>query len=263
MRRQDRESGLWVAIGGIGAMALGVVLIPLRSITSASNLAFVFLILTIVVAELGGRVAGLAAAVVSALSLNFFLTEPYLTLTIDKPDDVVAFVALAVAGLIVAGFGRRRARSSELASGVRRDLEALERTAEGLALGTPLDVVLDDLRRSFGLGGLVVRHADERLVTAAPPECAGRAAPGFQLEPRTLLATDERWHRLGRRGFRLPEGGGRVRLGEDRDSLWLDLWEGDEEGLSLDESRALVVATAMLWLALRNGPHRARGPSVS
>ncbi len=254
MARQDPESQLWVAIGGIGAIALGVALIPLRSITSASNLAFAFLILTIVIAEVGGRAAGLATAVVSAFSLNFFLTEPYLTLAIDKPDDIVAFVALAISGLIAAAFGRRWARSSELVSGARRDLEALERTAEGLTLGTPLDVVLDDLRRSFGLGGLVLRRADERLVGVAPPEYADRSAPVLELEPRTLLATDERWHRLGRRGFRLPEGGGRLRLGVDRESLWLDLWEGGEEGRSLDESRALVVATAMLRLALRPGP---------
>ncbi|MBI4012755.1 MAG: DUF4118 domain-containing protein [Candidatus Rokubacteria bacterium] len=254
MTRQDSESGLWVAIGGIGAIAIGIALVPLRSVTSASNLAFVFLILTIVVAEFGGRAPGLATAVVSALSLNFFLTEPYLTLAIDKPDDVVAFVALAVSGLIAAAFGRRRARSSALVSGVRRDLEALERTAEGLAVGTSLEVVLEDLRRSFGLGGLVVRRADERLVAAAPPRYAGRAAPVLELEPRSLLATDERWHRLGPHGFRLPEGGGRLRLGAGGESFCVDLWEGDEGGLSLDESRALAIATAVLGLALRPGP---------
>jgi K+-sensing histidine kinase KdpD len=70
MARQDPES-LWIAIGAIGAMMLGVALIPLRAVTSASNLAFAFLALTIVVAEVGGRGAGLATAVVSALSLNW------------------------------------------------------------------------------------------------------------------------------------------------------------------------------------------------
>ena len=38
----------------------------------------------------------------------------------------------------------------------------------------------------------------------------------------------------------------------DPEPLWLDLWEGDEEGLSRDEQRALVVATTMLKLALRS-----------
>jgi hypothetical protein len=30
-----------------------------------------------------------------------------LTLTIDRPDAIVAFVALTISGLVAAGFGRR------------------------------------------------------------------------------------------------------------------------------------------------------------
>jgi len=67
-------------------------------VVAASNLAFVFLAFTIVVAELAGRTPALVTALVSAMSLNFFLTEPYLTLAITKVDDVVAFFALAAAG---------------------------------------------------------------------------------------------------------------------------------------------------------------------
>ena len=252
MARQDSES-LWIAIGALGAMALGVALIPLRTATSASNLAFVFLVLTIVVAEIGGRGAGLATAVVSALSLNFFLTEPYLTLAINKPDDIVAFAALAVSGLIAAAFGRRRARSSEMLGRARDDIAALERVAGSLRAGASLELVLEDLRRSFRLGALVLRRADDRVIAAAPSGHAARPMPAAALDPRSLLGKERR-HRLGRRGFRLPEGGGRLRLAGDPAPLWLDLWEGDEEGLSGDEQRALVVVAAMLRLALRPEP---------
>src|SRR2546422_9855749 len=105
MAREDSQ--VLVALGGLGAIALGIMLIPFRTVTAAANLAFVFLIFTIVVAELGGRTAGLVTAVVSAPSLNFFLTEPYLTLTITKPDDVLAFVAPARSGPAPAGCGPR------------------------------------------------------------------------------------------------------------------------------------------------------------
>src|SRR5215831_20318186 len=107
---------IWMAVGGLGALLLAVVLVPLRTLTSASNLAFAFLAFTIVIAEVGGRSAALLTAVVSAMSLNFFLTEPYLTLAITKPDDVVAFLALAICGLIAAAFGRRRERMSDAAA---------------------------------------------------------------------------------------------------------------------------------------------------
>src|SRR5574341_783941 len=104
----NEQTRLWIVAGAVGSMALGVALIPLRQLTSASNLAFVFLAFTVIVAEFGGRTAALVTAVMSAISLNFFLTEPYLTLTISKPDDLVAFLALAACGLIAAAFGRRR-----------------------------------------------------------------------------------------------------------------------------------------------------------
>ena len=252
MARQDSES-LWIAIGPLGAMVLGVVLIPLRTVTSASNFAFAFLALTIVVAEVGGRTAALATAVVSALSLNFFLTEPYLTLTINRPDDIVAFVALTVSGLIAAAFGRRRVRSSEMLGRARDDLIALERLAGALTSGASLEAVLEDLRSAFRLAALVLRRADNGVVAAAPADYAGRPTPAVALDPRTLLS-NERDHRLGRRGFRLPEGGGRLRLAGAPGPLWLDLWEGDEDGLSGDEQRSLVVAAVMLRLALRPDP---------
>jgi Domain of unknown function (DUF4118) len=256
MARQDPEP-LWMALGALGAMALGVALIPFRTITPASNLAFAFLALTIVIAEVGGRGAGLATAVVSALSLNFFLTEPYLTLSIDRPDDLIAFIGLALCGLIAAAFGRRRARSSEMLGQARHDIEALEQLAGTLMPEAPLENALEHLRRAFRLSAVVLRRADDQVIAAVPPAYATRSTLAIVVNPRTLLA-DERFHRLGRRGFRLPEGGGRLRLTEDPEPVWLDLWEGDEEGLSRDEQRALVVAAAMLGLALRSGSISAR-----
>jgi hypothetical protein len=172
-----------------------------------------------------------------------------LTLAIDKPDDIVAFAALAVTGLIAAAFGRRRVRAAEQASGVRHDLEALEQVSADLASGAPLDVVLEHLRRSFGLGGVVLRRPDGGVL-AASRRAADRSPPVTALERPTLLAPGERQHRFGGRGFRLPEGGGRLSVDAGGERLWLDVWEGDAEGLAPDDRRALVVAIAMLELGL-------------
>jgi hypothetical protein len=67
----DDRSAVWVPLGIFGSIALGVLLIPFRTLTPAANLAF--MVLTIVVAEGGGRLPALTTAVVSAMSLNFFL----------------------------------------------------------------------------------------------------------------------------------------------------------------------------------------------
>jgi two-component system, OmpR family, sensor histidine kinase KdpD len=247
MSQSDRGA-VWFVIGVGGAIGLGVVLIALRGIATASTLAFVFLALTIVVAEMGGRGPGLATAVVSALSLNFFLTEPYLSLEIDKPGDMAAFVAMAVCGLIAAAFGKRRARTAEQVIETRGDLELLARTANNLSAGAPIEQVVDDVRGVFRLGGIVLRRADERLVAAAPASQASLPAPPTELDPATLVGSDTLVHRLGRTGFRLPDRGGRLRL-PGSEPLFLDVWEGNPEGISLDQRRALTVAAMMIALA--------------
>ena len=43
------------------------------------------------VAEFGGRWPAVATALASALSLDFFLTQPYLHLAIDDKHDIIAF----------------------------------------------------------------------------------------------------------------------------------------------------------------------------
>jgi len=105
------HSGLFYLPGGvIAAVVLGMALAPLRELTNAGNFIFAFVILIIVVGELGGRAAAVATAACSALSLDFFLTRPYLSLKIEEKHDLIAFLGLALCGLVAAAFGSRRAR---------------------------------------------------------------------------------------------------------------------------------------------------------
>ncbi len=248
------EQRVWSASGGLAAVALGMALIPLREWTSASNLAFAFIVLTVVMAELGGRLAAVVTAIVSAMSLNFFLTAPYLTLMIDKPDDVIAFVALLVCGSIAAAFGRRRAASSEAARRSRQDLDGLRDLVVGLRRGAPFDELVRGLRHAFGLGRLVLRSPDGHVAAADPGDAA---APADLLSADTLLERDPGPHRWGGRGFRLPPAGGRLRLDTVAGVVLLDVWEGDEEGLDQDERRALAVAAWLLATELAHRPGRA------
>jgi len=248
--QQEDEGLVWTVVGGLGAMILGVALIPLRTVTAASNLAFVFLALTIVVAEFGGRTAALVTAVVSAMSLNFFLTEPYLTVVISKPDDLVAFLALAGCGLIAAAFGKRRERWSEVADRAETGMVVLKTLVDQLRSGAPLDEVLGTLKRSFGLGAIVLRDAHERVVASAPIGAMKAVIPETPLNPETLLDPEETRLRFGVKGLRLPGGGGRLRVPSDRGFISLDLWEGDTQGLDLNERRMLGIAASILGLWL-------------
>jgi hypothetical protein len=242
------DTRAWIVAGSLGSMALGIGLIPLRQLTSASNLAFAFLAFTIIVSEFGGRSAALVTAVMSAISLNFFLTEPYLTLAISKSDDVVAFFALAGCGLIAATFGRRREHWSELAGRAGDELGVLKTLVGKLAAGTPLDEVLDDLKVSFGLGAIVLRDGDEQILAAARSGWAPSSIPATQADLDSLLPSDQSRIRFGTRGLRLPEGGARLVVRSSRGSVFLDLWEGDAQGFSLLDGRTLTIAASILAL---------------
>jgi two-component system sensor histidine kinase KdpD len=250
MNRSD-DVWVWIVTGALGSMALGIVLIPLRTVVAASNLAFVFVAFTIIVAELGGRGPALVTAVVSAMSLNFFLTEPFLTLAITKPDDVVAFFAMAGCGLIAAAFGRRRERFSEAAGRADRELAILSGFVERARSGRALDGLLQDLQSNFALGGLVLRDAGGRVLGAAPDDARSRPAPRIALTPDTLFAPGDDTVRFGAKGLRLPDGGGRLTLQTGRGPISLDLWEGDDAGFGPDESRTLAIAASILGLGMR------------
>ena len=256
MGKQDDTGSMWMVAGGIGSLILAVLLIPLRTLTPASNLAFVFLAFTIVMAELGGRSAALVTALVSGMSLNFFLTEPYLSLTIAKWDDVIAFFALIGCGLVAAWFGKRRARLSEVVSRASTELDVLKRLVDQLTTGTPLDEILGFLRQSFSLSALVLRDAGGRVLAAVPVGSSPASSPETQLTPETLFPLDNSRLRFGARGLRLPEGGGHLVLGTDRQTISLDLWEGDTQGFGLDESRTLAIAASILGLHFSRRPVR-------
>jgi len=246
----QEEARVWMVVGGFGSIVLAILLIPLRTLTPASNLAFVFLAFTIVVAELGGRSAAFVTALVSGMGLNFLLTQPYLSLTIEKRDDVIAFVALLGCGLIAAWFGKRRARMSEVARRGRTELDVLTKLVDQVTAGAPLDEILGDLRTSFGLGALVLQDADGRILGAAPAGAPPASTPTTPLTLATLFPADAARLRYGTRGFRLPDGGGRLVLGTGRGAVSLDLWEGDPQGFALDESRTLAIAASILGLHL-------------
>jgi two-component system sensor histidine kinase KdpD len=250
MRRAD-DIRVWMVTGALGSMALAIALVPLRTMVAASNLAFVFLAFTIIVAELGGRGPALVTALVSAMSLNFFLTEPYLTLAISKTDDVIAFFALAACGIIAAAFGQRRERLSEAVGRTDRELAILGRLVERARGGRSLESLLQDLKTEFDLGGLVLREASGRVLAAVPPDAGSRPAPRLELRSDTLFAVDDESPRMGAKGLRLPEGGGRLTLQTARGAVTLDLWEGNDQGFGRDESRTLAIAASILGLGMR------------
>ena len=220
--------------GAIGAVLLGVTLIPLRGLTPAANLAFAFVALTIGVAEWGGRRAAVVTALTSALSLDFFLTEPYLRLSIADKDDVIAFFGLAACGLVAAAFGSGRERRALAV----RHAELLRLALQGQGEpGSSPDAVAEALEAARGLlplAALVVRDRTGTIV-ASTLGAAQRATPTIGLRIAELTDREK-----ARAGVPLPEAGVRLELFAATHAVgFLDVW-GNGRGAGMAERRTLA-----------------------
>jgi hypothetical protein len=92
-------------------IVVGAVLGLLRDAMDPSTAAMVLVLPVVASAAPGDRVAGVVAALAAAGSFDFFLTEPYYSLSIHRDSDLQLAVALVVVGLAVteiALWGRRQ-----------------------------------------------------------------------------------------------------------------------------------------------------------
>jgi Domain of unknown function (DUF4118) len=265
---EDAEESLfYLAAGPLAAILLGLALTPLRGLTPASNLSFAFMALTIVVAEFGGRWAATATALVSALSLDFFLTQPYLRLAIEDNHDVIAFAGLAVCGLIAATLGSHRGERIAALRSVQRHRDLLRSILRdwdvSAPIGPQLTVVLRAAREVFPLAAAVVRDDRGRLVASCEPADGLREVPNSVLDTDTLLpdapsAQSEyrRWNAA------LPGEGGRIALRSGTRSLaWLDIW-GNGTSASLESRHALSDLARLVAVLAAGAASTAPSPSA-
>lgn len=253
MRDDDRL--IYTAVGPLAALLVGIALTPFREMTAASNFTFVFLLLTIVVAEFGGRWPAVATALVSALCLDFFLTQPYLHLAIQDKHDILAFAGLTVCGLVVAAFGSQRGerRADLRATRKQRTLlhEALIELDGAGATEYRAGRLLDACRASLPLSGLVLRDHANTLVHAV--KGSPQSVPAQTLNPPTLLSPSQSDQDHARHALPLPSEGGRVALVVSGKQVgWLDVWGSDQAVDSAErQTLADVARVAGALLATR------------
>jgi hypothetical protein len=202
-----RDAGL--VFGGLAPVLAGALLVGVRAHIQNANVALILVVVVVVAAAIGGRAAGATAAVVSALSFDFFHTRPYLGLTIDTADDVETTLLLLVVGLLVGHLTARtmRARASASASSleVRRIHGVAERVARGDEAADVLQAAQDELIALLRLESC--RFEAQPILTELP-----RLERGGQLHTRTWHFQDQGFE-LPREGVELPVYGRGQRLG--------------------------------------------------
>jgi hypothetical protein len=142
----DRLVAAGLGVAALGPLVVASLLVIVRDHIAGSNAALVFVVVVVLAAALGGRWAGVTAAVVSAMSYDFFLTRPYGSLKIDEAEDIVATVLLLAVGLMVGEVVVWAHRGHRESKRGRDEIARLHRVAEQVAAGGSAKDVLDTVR---------------------------------------------------------------------------------------------------------------------
>ena len=138
-----QSSSVVRATAVLAPLVVCLILSGFRDSVPAASAVLVLVLCIVAAAATGDRLAGVVAALSSALWFDFFLTEPFNRLAIDEPDDIQAAVLLLVIGVAVtelALWGRRQQAQGARRSGYLDGVVAAAATVSRGEAG-PDDVV--------------------------------------------------------------------------------------------------------------------------
>jgi K+-sensing histidine kinase KdpD len=143
MRRSgiDGEGVAWAVGAFVASLLIGLLVEPFRATIGLENVVILYLLVVVAAAGIGGRAAGMVAALSAALSYDYFLTTPYHTLVIDTLAQVVTVALLVTTGIVVSIGGRVRRRSVAVAEAHAEVIRLLHRVTETAAGGGAIDRV--------------------------------------------------------------------------------------------------------------------------
>jgi hypothetical protein len=236
----DNLGAAGLGVAAIGPIIVASLLVLVRDHLARSNAALVFVIVVVLAAALGGRWAGIVAALVSAISYDFFLTRPYGSLKIDDLEDIVATGLLLVVGLIVGElvvWAHRGHRESARGSD---EVMRLHRVAELVAAGSSAERVVESV-------------CNEMSELLSLRDCRFERAPFIgplpRLERNGSIDTPRR--RFARGEFTLPAEGVEIPvLGRGRELGRLVLEPDPDIGVSLEERVVTIALSDQLGAAL-------------
>jgi K+-sensing histidine kinase KdpD len=217
--RIDGEGVAWAAGAFVASLLIGVFVEPFRETIGLENVVILYLLVVVAAAGIGGRAAGMTAALSAALCYDYFLTSPYHSLVIDSLAQVITVGLLVATGIVVSLGGRARRRSLARVEAHAKAIRLLHRVTETTAAGGAADRVaanglheLLDARRVT-----ILRRSPEGFTVTMD---IGDTQPPLDLEALT---------HLDREG-RIPPGHHRVLDGTmvlPRKGIVLDLVAGE------------------------------------
>ncbi|MEX1045918.1 MAG: ATP-binding protein [Actinomycetota bacterium] len=252
--------------------------------------AVLYLLAVVLAATVGGTRGGLAAAVLSFLSFNYFFTPPRRTFLVGSSEDVIAlgvFLAVStIVGVLVARAWEDRERA------LRRERETLlvATLANGLLSPLSLEQVLGEFAHEivalFGLAGcrlrvdgydgeievrvwpeesLVAEHPELELVLASPTRrygsmlvARGAGQPPFEAADRRLYESLAKQLILGLEQERLNREIGDARLEADTSRTRAALFSSVTHDLRTPLASIKAAVTSLLQEEVEYRPDQQR-----
>ena len=209
-RTQILSSGPSAVKGAIVAIAApaAVTLLAIPDEHPPTAMVAVLYVLAVVIAaRVGGARAGVAASMVSFLSLNFFFTPPFHTFTIAAAEDLVALCVFLAASVVVGVLLSSALDSKSKAERREQEARLLNRLANRLLAGQATEDVLTGFAE--GLGEIFELVGCEITTTLTSETSMAWGEPSGPSEEIPLTAGTKE---LGRIKLWL---GPRARLGDD------------------------------------------------
>jgi K+-sensing histidine kinase KdpD len=247
MRRERDAEYAAAAIMSLLALAVAGALVGVRDDLDNANVALVLMTIVVIAAIVGGRIAGLAAALTSSLSFNFFHTAPYGSLRINRGNDMITVALLFVSGLIVGEVANRRRATTEVATSRGIEVERLRDVARRVADSRPLTEVWAEVQRglveALGVTDVWFESADATSVVRVLP----------RVDSRGVVETPVH-HWVGT-GFALPKEGVQLTVGRESDPYGRVILRGDHRRAVNLEDRVFALALMeLLALAISQRP---------
>ena len=130
-------------------LGLAAVMVPFRTSLPNTDAALAMLLVVVAVAANGYRLAGVLAAVSTAVWFDFFLTQPYERFSITHRTDIETTVLLLVIGVAVteiAVWGRRQHVTASRRAGY---LDGINSAAQAVAAGGSASALTEQVTRQL------------------------------------------------------------------------------------------------------------------
>ncbi len=171
-----RRRWLGALVGALALVAITPAMAALRSHTTLASNALIYLVTVLVAALIGGIFPAVAAAIASALLLNWYFAPPIHSFTIYTVDNVVAVIVYLVVAVLVSVVVDIAARRNAEAARASSEAETLFTLAGSLLRGEEaLPALLERILETFSMSAvsLLQRTSDAPASEGAQPTGAG------------------------------------------------------------------------------------------